>query len=181
MRATTKLATLPVLLLLTLGTASLAYRNPGKVLRVALMEDPAAANAGLEGATGAAFLQDDQGQVRILVDLGGAQLPAGAVLEGWLVDAGLQGGPGTTSVSSDDEMYGTPFGNASFDEMVDDSPYALSTGALDRQGKRYAVNFRINNNLTPFDAVVVTLESDGNGVDYDPRPGSIVVAGPILR
>ena len=33
----------------------------------------------------------------------------------------------------------------------------------------------------PYDAVVVTLESDGNGTNYDPRPGSIVVAGPIVR
>ena len=175
------LALLP-LLALTLGSSALAFEGDEKPIVVTLNEDPAAANAGLQGATGVAFVQEDLGHVRIVVDLGGASLPAGAVLEGWVVDAGLLGGPGTTSVSDDDELYGTPFGNASFDEMVDNSPYALSTGMLDKQGKdRYAVSFRVSNNLTPYDAVVVTLESDGNGTNYDQRPGSIVVAGPIVR
>lgn len=169
------------LLALSAVSAALPFRVWKKPLAVTLHADAAAANAGLETATGAAFLLEDLGRVQIHVDLGGAQLPPGTVLEGWVVDAGLLGGPGTTSASTADEVYGTPFGNAMFDEFVDNAPYALSTGALERHGKEYVVNFRINNNLTPYDAVVVTLEADGNGQGYDPRPGSIVVAGPILR
>lgn len=169
------------LLALTMGSAAMALRGGGKPLVVTLAADASAANAGLQNSSGVALLQESLGQVHVTVDLGGAQLPAGTVLEGWVVDAGLLGGPGTTSVSDDDELYGTPFDNSTFDEMVENAPYALSTGVLEKQGNGYAVNFRVNNNLSPYDAVVVTLESDGNGQDYDPRPGSIVVAGPIVR
>jgi len=163
------------------ASATLAYRSPSRPLRVDLHAEPDAANAGLQDATGQAFLLEESGQIRIVVDLGRARLPRGAVLEGWVVDAGLLGGPGTSSVSDADEVFGTPFGNAAFDAAVDSAPYALSTGVLERSGHQYTVNFRINNNLSPYDAVVVTLEADGNGADYDPRPGSIVVAGPIVR
>lgn len=170
------------ILVLTAGATAAAFRSHGHPLRVELETVlPSAANAGLQDATGVGFLQDDQGHLRIVVDLHGAHLPPGTVLEGWVVDAGLQGGPGTTSVSDDDELYGIPFQNATFDEYVDNAPYALSTGMLHQTGNWYTVNFRIDNNLSPYDAVVVTLESDGNGDDYDPRPGSMVVAGPILR
>lgn len=170
------------LLILVPASAALAYRSHGRPLLVELEAEADAVNAGLQNATGQALLQEDNGQIRILVDLGGACLPPGTVLEGWVVDAGLLGGPGTTSVSDDDEAFGTPFGNATFDAAVDSAPYALSTGVLERRGHhKYAVTFRIANNFTPYDAVVVTLEADGNGMNYDPRPGSIVVAGPIVR
>jgi hypothetical protein len=168
-------------LALTIGTASMALRNGERPLRVMLRAEPDAVNAGLENSRGMALLQESKGVIHISVDLGGASLPEGTVLEGWLVDAGLLGGPGPTSVSDDDERYGTPFGNATFDELVERAPYALSTGVLHRSGDRYRVTFHINNNLTPYDAVVVTLESDANGFDYDPRPGSLVAAGRIMR
>jgi len=97
------------------------------------------------------------------------------------VDPGVQGGPGgaaESSVSETDEVYGTPFGNADFDTMVDNAPYALSTGVLKRLGNgTYQGRFRIANNLSPYNAVVITLESDGNGQNYDPRPGTPVLAG----
>jgi hypothetical protein len=176
-----QVAALTAILIFGTGTAAMALRGNPNEVTAKLNADPAAANAGLQSASGAAFLREHQGLVHILVDLGGAELPVGTVLEGWVVDAGLLGGPGTTSVSDDDEVYGPPFGNPDFDEMVDNAPYALSTGILEKRGNHYGVTFHINNNLTPYDAVVVTLESDGNGMNYDPRPGSIVVAGPIVR
>jgi hypothetical protein len=36
-------------------------------------------------------------------------------------------------------------------------------------------------NFSPYDAVVITLESDGNTIEgFDPRPGTPVLAGEIM-
>jgi len=155
--------------------------NPHAV-EVSLAPTPLAANAGLEDASGVGSVRVDDGVVVIVVDLHGATLPEGSVLEGWVVDPGTQGGPGgpgLTSVSGDDEIYGPPFGDPNLDMLADEGAYALSTGVLRRVGRTdiYQVTFRIENNLTPYNAVVVTLESDGNGENYDPRPGTPVLAG----
>lgn len=166
-------------LLLLLPAA--VFGGSGSFVRVSLHPTPLAANAGLENATATAYLQIDKGTVTIIMDLGGAVLPSGTVLEGWVVDPGLQGGPagaGATSANDADESYGTPFGDANLDTLVDNAAYALSTGVLKRLGNgRYQGKFTIDNNLTPYNAVVVTLESDGNGWNYDPRPGTPIVAG----
>lgn len=169
----------------TLLVASVALGAGSAPVEVTLGPTPLAANAGIENASATAHLQIDEGTVTIIVDLGGADLPDGTVLEGWVVDPGLDGGPGGPSVSSvddADEIYGTPFGDANIDTLVDHAAYALSTGVLKRLGNnRYLGKFRIDNNLTPYDAVVITLESDANGVDYDPRPGTPVLVGLIAH
>lgn len=151
-------------------------------VEVTLAPTPLAANAGLENATATATLWIRQGSVTILVDLHGAELPEGTKLEGWVVDPGLDGGPGganNSSVSDADEEYGTPFGDANIDTLVDNAAYALSTGKFRPQGNSgtYVCIFNIDNNLSPYDAVVITLESDRNGQNYDPRPGTPVLAG----
>lgn len=181
MKRKTALALAP-LLLLGMGSAAMAVRDPGDLAHARLEPMGAAGSVGLQDASGFAILREDHGSLRISLQLGGADLPPGSVLEGWVVDAGLLGGPGTTNASDADQVYGTPFGNADFAMMVENSPYALSTGVLDRRfGNRYGVSFHIDNNLSPYDAVVITLESDGNAEGYDPRPGAIVLAGPIMR
>lgn len=149
---------------------------------VTLEPTPYAEGAGLAAVTGWAHVNSDAGTVHISLEPNGAALPDGTVLEGWLVDAGLDGGPGTTNVSDNDEQYGTSFGNAEFDAAVEAAPYALSTGTLAPTDEgTWELQFEIPYyNFSPYDAVVVTLESDGNDpMGFDPRPGAPVFAGAI--
>ena len=85
--------------------------------------------------------------------------------------AGLEGATGMAQVDA-------PNGMVAISVSL---PYALSTGVLQRQGNgnMYTGHFRIVNLLTPYGAVVVTLESDGNRGSYDPRPGTPVLQAMI--
>lgn len=148
--------------------------------RIAMMAAPEAKNAGLQGATGYAEVDMEKGMVDITVMLAeGSSLPAGSVLEGWLSSAGRKGGPGMSSASEKDQKYGPAFGMKDVAMMSRDLPYALSTGVLKRQGdgRTYVGHFKIDNTLMPYGAVAVTVESDGNTGNYDPRPGSPLMAG----
>lgn len=147
-------------------------------LEVALAPTPLAEGAGLAGVTGVAQVYSADAHLSITVNLNGAALPAGAVLEGWIVDAGLAGGPGVTNAADSDEAFGTPFGDANFDSAVEQAPYALSTGVLAGSGDALTLSFDVPGyNFGPYDAVVITLESDGNAAGFDPRPGTPVLAG----
>lgn len=151
--------------------------------RVTLAPTPLAKNAGLENATGFADIDVEKGSVKFTVTLAaGSRLPAGSVLEGWVVDAGRKGGPGMSHASDADQKYGVAFGNPDFAALSRDIPYALSTGLLRlRPGsaRTYVGSFKIDNTLAPYNAVVVTIESDGNRGAYDPRPGTPVLAGEV--
>ena len=151
--------------------------------RVKLAPTPLAKNAGLENATGFADVDVEKGSVKITVTLAaGTKLPTGTALEGWVVDAGRKGGPGMSHASNNDQKYGVAFGNEEFAALSRDIPYALSTGILRlRAGstRTYIGAFKIDNTLAPYNAVVVTLESDGSRGAYDPRPGTPVLAGEI--
>ncbi len=153
--------------------------------RVKLLPTPLARNAGLQGATGFADVDVEKGMVQITVQLAdGTSLPMGSVLEGWVVDAGKKGGPGMSHASDADQKYGAAFGNPEFAALSRDIPYALSTGVLKARAgsmRAYVGSFSIANSLAPYNAVVVTLESDGNKGAYDPRPGTPVLAGEIGR
>ena len=138
---------------------------------------PLAEGAELAGVTGWAHVEPGAGTIHINLTPNGAALPEGSVLEGWVVDAGLDGGPGVTNVSDDDEAFGVPFGEPAFDAAVEAAPYALSTGVLvEREDGTWDAQFAIPAyNFSPYDAVVITLESDGNSPDgFDPRPGTPV-------
>ena len=151
-------------------------------VRVPMMTSPPAANAGLQDATGLADVNVAGGTVEIVVTLpDGKTLPAGSVLEGWLSSAGRKGGPGPSTASDDDQKFGPAFGMAELSNEARDVPYALSTGILRRIGntQTYFCRFQIDNPLTPYAAVAVTVESDGNVGAYDPRPGSPLMAGMI--
>ncbi|HEV8340477.1 MAG TPA: hypothetical protein VGR25_12610 [bacterium] len=151
--------------------------------RVKLSPTPLAKNARLGAATGFAEVDVEKGSLKITVTLAaGTKLPMGSVLEGWLVDAGRKGGPGMSHASNADQKYGVAFGNPEFAALSRDIPYALSTGLLRlRPGstRTYVGSFKIDNSLAPYNAVVVTIESDGNRGTYDPRPGTPVLAGEI--
>jgi len=172
-----------------LGTMSFAQHKDanGKMMsgmkgRVKMMADPLAEKAGLQSATGHAEVDVDKGTVEITVMLAdGTSLPEGTVLEGWLSTAGRKGGPGMSTASERDQKYGPAFGKEELAMQSRDIPYALSTGLLKRKGnsQTYVGKFKIDNPLTPYSAVAVTLESDGNVGTYDPRPGSPLMAGMI--
>jgi|GEM_PF-949301 len=150
--------------------------------RIPLMTKPTAQAAGLQGATGFANVDVKKGTVDFTVMLAeGTSLPAGSVLEGWLVTAGRKGGPGTSTASERDQKYGPAFGMKEVAATSRDIPYALSTGVLKRQGdgRTYSGRFKIDNDLSPYAAVTVTLESDGNRGAYDPRPGTPFMDGMI--
>lgn len=152
-------------------------------VRVRLTPTPLAAAAGLAGASGTADVDVEKGTVKLTVTLAaGSRLPAGSVLEGWVVDAGRKGGPGMSHASEADQKFGPAFGNPEFAALSRDLPYALSTGILRlRAGstRTFTGSFAIANTLRPYNAVVITLESDGNQGAYDPRPGTPVLAGEI--
>ena len=150
--------------------------------RVKMMSDPLAKNAGLQNAAGFGDVDVAKGNVTLTVTLAkGTALPSDSVLEGWLSTAGRKGGPGMSTASEADQKYGPAFGKEDVAMMSRDLPYALSTGLLKRKGnsQTYVGHFHIDNTLTPYAAVAVTLESDGNKGNYDPRPGSPLMAGMI--
>lgn len=143
-----------------------------------------AENANLEFASGVATIDAALGRMSVDVVLPeGVTLPENALLEAWLVDAGEAGGLGETSSGDADQKYGTPFANADFAASVASAPYALSVGTLAFHPERgsFYLFYETSNNFTPYDAVMITLESDGNGHNYDPRPGTPVLIGEIAK
>ena len=119
----------------------------------------------------------------VSVALNGAEVPAGSVLEAYLVDAGLDGGMGTSNASDADEAFGVAFGNADFKAAVEAAPYALSLGVLTAaEDGSLSLTFHIPAyNFSPYDTVMVTIESDGDDgmMGFDPRPGAPVLDGDI--
>ncbi len=147
---------------------------------------PLAANAGLEMAVaGATLYQSPYGAfIDLNIYLTGSPGPEGClVLEGWVVDAGLLGGPGVSNASDADEVWGTSFDDFVLNAAVEAAPYALSTGvaADNGDGTLSSSSFIPGYNLDPYDAFVVTLESDCNDHGFDPRPGTPVLLGMIER
>jgi len=141
-----------------------------------------AENVGMQEASGIAKIEKDSGRALIDVVLpDGVALPENTVLEAWLIDAGLRGGLGVASVSENDQSYGTPFANSEFSASVDSAPFAHSLGMLmyDETRATYHLYVDIHNSAAPYDAVMITAESDTNANNYDPRPGTPVMIGEI--
>lgn len=139
-------------------------------------------NANLQKTTGAARVGAEEGKVEIDILLAeNSSLPEGSSFAGWLVDSGKLGGLGTSSASDMDQQYGTPFANVDFSKYVDNAPYALSLGNIkwDQERGSWHLFFEANNKLTPYDAVMVTIESDSNSGNFDPRPGTPILIGEI--
>lgn len=141
-----------------------------------------AENLNLATASGLATIDRSGGRAAVDVVLPvGVTLPAGNALEAWLVDAGRSGGLGASSVSEADQKYGTPFANMDFSASVDSAPFAASLGALtwDEARGSWHLMYGGQADLTPYDAVMITVESDNNAGNYDPRPGTPVLIGKI--
>lgn len=147
---------------------------------VDLKPTPQAQANGFGDASGQAVVDVSNGEVRVTVSLpDGVGLPAGSIFEAWVVDAGETGGQGKASASDADEKFGISFGNQSLDQAVDNAPYALSLGVLKEEKGKWIRRTSFGGELTPYDQVMVTLESDGGVEDYDPRPGSPFLTGEI--
>jgi len=141
-----------------------------------------AENLNLGNASGLATIDRSGGRVAVDMVLPvGVSLPAGNALEVWLVDAGKNGGLGESSVSEADQQYGTPFANMDFSASVDSAPYGTSLGALawDEARGSWHLAYSGRADLTPYDAVMITVESDNNIGNYDPRPGTPILIGKI--
>jgi hypothetical protein len=166
------------------GRASLAS-GPKIILNgvdVPLAAISLAENADLQKLTGITKIDTESGLVEVDIFFPEeVVLPQNSVLSAWLVDAGKLGGLGETSVSDADQQYGTPYANVSFSNSVDDVPYAFSLGTLmwDELRESYYMFFEAKDNLSPYDAVMITIESDSNGINYDPRPGTPIMIGEI--
>lgn len=159
-------------LVLVSGAEAQGSMNRG----IRMMLFPFAKNAGLQNATGRADVNVRGGTVDLTVHLApGTSLAKGTVLEGWLSTAGRD------TASEADQKYGPAFGKSDVAAKSRQIPYALSTGLLHRVGKSrtYVGHFHIDNTLTPYGAVAVTLESDGNVGNYDPRAGTPFMGGMI--
>jgi hypothetical protein len=167
-------AAIPVLAAPKMGMMSSKMMKNSQ--RVTMMPLPPAKNANLQRSTGYADVNTRTSTLKLSVTLpAGMTLPAGTVLEGWLSTAGK------STASDADEKFGPAFGKADLAIKLAQTPYALSTGLLRRVGnsRTYVGRFHIDNPLTPYGAVAVTMESDGNKGTYDPRPGTPLMAGPI--
>ncbi|MCY3946947.1 MAG: hypothetical protein OXF44_11770 [Anaerolineaceae bacterium] len=183
-----ELAVVPMEVFGMVGPADAGMLDPDHGhFEVELAPTPLAANAGLELASGVAVFHADHAGIDFFIDLNGSPGPEGClVLEGWVVDAGLFGGPGVSNSSDSDEAHGPPFGDiemVGLNAAVEAAPYALSTGVAAPMGESMlGAGYEIPGyNFDPYDAFVVTLESDCTDRGFDPRPGTPVLIGMIER
>lgn len=154
---------------------------------VELLPTSLAAEAGLELAGGSAIFHGDHAGIDFFIDLNDSPGPEGClVLEGWVVDAGLLGGAGASNAGDSDEAHGPPFGDiegVGLNAAVEAAPYALSVGVTAPMGAGMlgAGHELPGYNFDPYDAFMVTLESDCHDRGFDPRPGTPVLMGMIER
>lgn len=161
-----------------------AFAQSTAAVNVSLAPTDFAAAAGLSAITGSAHIVSEAGYLHVVLQPNGTLLPANTVLEGWLVDAGLDGGPGVSNANVADEGFGVAFASDAISATFARTPYALSVGVLaPTDSGTWELVYRLPNaNFSPYDAVVITAESDGNALTgYDPRPGTPVFAGNIAE
>lgn len=142
---------------------------------VTLVAGPAAKRLGLQEATLVATqLPDFTVQITLPET---ATLPGGTVLEAWIYDEAR--GVRNTSVSGNDEIFGVPFNDNPADTAVDSAPFAKSLGVLRQNGKTFILPAIRVEGLRPYDQLLITLESDRNLGNYDPRPGTPLFVGAL--
>ncbi len=134
--------------------------------------------ANLDGISGNTVIDFENGQLKINIDLKNLILPENTTLNAYLVDAGLNGGPGKTNSSDLDEKYGTFFNNLSYKRNIDLAPFVQPLGTLEKDGGVYTLKFNLpNGNFTSYDSLIVTLESfDSNTIENDPRSGPVILS-----
>lgn len=97
-------------------------------------------------------------------------IPEGAILEAWLIDH--------DSIGNEDKEIGAAYAD------WDSQPFAFSLGKLLEQpvdaknpdARSYVSIMSADMPMPSFDEVVITLETDGNSGNYDPRPGILLLS-----
>jgi hypothetical protein len=182
--------TIVISLILVVLAGSLAYNlgqsNPFKAApqgaSLQLQPTDVAKKLYLDTANTETLININNGYVRVVIHPDeNFILPQGATIEGFLVDAGTAGDFGVSSETVEDEFYGQTLSNGDVDILYDKVPYALSLGRVkqDAKTKDYSIEFNFQNSLMPYDRIVLTLESDTQRIDYDPRPGAILFQAEI--
>ena len=111
--------------LLAVSVPLVGAQTARTALHVDLTPTMYATDAGLGSVTGSAHVQPEDGYLTITLQPNGAELPAGTVLEGWLVDAGLSGS--MDMAATDDMMGSTDTMTNSSGEMTDSSADMMAT------------------------------------------------------
>ena len=135
--------------------------------------------AGLQSVVGSAYINVSTGYLWVSVPM--ANVPEGAVVEAWLVDHGTQTDANLSNANTADEVYGVMFGNDVLADALNTSPFAQSAGILapNSAGVFEVVYQHANSNFSPYDEVFVTLESNSESPNFDPRPATVVYRGSI--
>lgn len=146
-----------------------------------LVQTSLALQAKLDGIEGNAVIDAHGGKIKINVDLKNLILPENTNLQAYLVDSGLNGGPGKASISDLDEKFGRFYNNLSYKKNQDLAPFVQPLGILANEEGRLTLTFSLpNSNFLSYDAVIVTLESlDLKNEDQDPRPGPVILSSDI--
>lgn len=146
-----------------------------------LTQTPEAIKAGLDGISATATVDKQTTKIKIKLSLNNLILPENTYLEGFLVDAGINGGPGRASNSNSDEKYGVFLNNASYKRNQDLAPFVQPLGRLSKDGDFYTLSFSSpGSNFNAYDSLVVTLESfDIASAEFDPRPSAVILSTQI--
>ncbi len=146
-----------------------------------LTQTPLAISSKLDGISGNANIDIQSGKIKIDIDLKNLTLPENTNLQAYLVDAGLNGGPGKSNNSNSDEKFGYFYNNLSYKRNLDLAPFTQPLGTLANEGKYQTLTFSLpNSNFSSYDAVIVTLESfEVESTSTDPRPGPLILSSEI--
>jgi len=142
---------------------------------------PLATANGLAGVSASAVIDVQNAWVTVNMKLpDGYRIPDNVAFEAWLFD-----GPGIINPANNsflkDQKYGPRYANRTIAALTDAAPYWLTLGALTSDGKgNLSVALKMNNyNFAPYEVVGITIETDGNQVPWDPRPGSTILSGRV--
>src|SRR5258706_11664905 len=168
-----------VILSIFVAAPRAAHADEG-TLQVTLYPTPLAEANGLADAYATALFDEGGGWTTITMKLpNGYKAPDKAVFEGWLIDT-PEGQP-LSHASNNDQQFGPSYANRSLSNMSNSIPYWLTLGALspNADGTLSVAMKWPNYNLSPYTAIAVTIETDGNVKPWDPRPGSTILRGVI--
>ncbi|MFC1640841.1 hypothetical protein ACFL2D_02195 [Patescibacteria group bacterium] len=125
-----------------------------------------------------------KGWIDITIQPGeGFVMPEKTHIEAFAVEGGEPFG--ISSESPADEAFGKTLSHDLVDEAYDINPYALSLGKMLKQfdgtNTTYTLSFEYQHSFVPYDIFVLTLESEKNKYDYDPRPAAIIYKADVLE
>lgn len=174
-----------ILLLFTVSLLGTHFNKVGaqasNLVQIDLIPNPVAAANSLGDAKAVALVDVNDGWLTVTLKVpAGYQLPAKSVFEAWLGDGGALTSV-TNNASAGDEKYGPRFANRTIAAMIDAVPYWLTLGTMTKADDgSFTTSLLVPNyNFKVYDAVLITLETDGNVVPWDPRPGATLFRGAL--